>query len=140
MANPPEWIADLVNCVVRQMQPSGLLNPVGCHYHLNEESGEWEVSVFVSDSRIVGGQYDGSQVQPAFFMDLSEVVSFFETVKGVTWQTNYLGDDDEVGNHVSIEGEVLGNRVWLRLLARAPRHVEAGREVSVYSNSIQDLW
>lgn len=140
MATPPEWVADLVNCVVSQMQPSGLLNPVGCHFHLNEESAQWEISVFVSDTRVIGGEFDGARVQPAFFLNLTEVVSFFDTVENVCWQTNHLGEDDEVGNHISIEGEVVGNGVWLRLLARAPKHVQAGREVSVYNNSVEDLW
>lgn len=140
MAYPPEWIANLVNCVLSGIQPAELLSPVGCHYHFNTDTRQWEISVFVSDTRVIGGQYDGAQVRPAFFLDLNEVIQCFDEISSVTWQTAELGDGDELGPHVSLEGEVFRNNVWLRLLARAPRHIEAGREVSVYSNSIADLW
>lgn len=140
MATPPDWIATLVNSVISHIKSADLMPPVGCHYHYDSEAKLWEVTIFPSDTRIVGGQYDGASVGSPFFMDLKNVFDFMENVTAVSFQSTQLGDHDEIGTHVSIEGECEGNEVWLRILARAPRQFQAGREVSVYSNMVEDLW
>ena len=142
MKSPPAWLADLANHVATEMYPIDLLAPLGCHYHLNDEipGGQCEITVFAASTEIVGGEFDGKHQPSKFCLDLRNMLKHFDQIETFHWQTAPVAEDDELGAHVSIEGEYQGQSVWLRVVAEAPKRFSCGRQANVYELKLEDVW
>ncbi len=136
----PHWIDELADDVATRLFSSDPLPPLGCHSFHDEEMEQWEVTLFASRTEIIGGPKDGTLSDATFAVDLRELLPLFTEVDSFYWQTNSLGDEDELGPHTSIEGSYQGHRVWLRILAVAPDRFEPGRYVRVHDLRIEDRW
>lgn len=138
MSQPPDWLQSLVDEASVLIAPVDVLAPLGCHYC--EIDGVWEVTLFVSQTEIMGGPDDGGLRASRFHVDLNRLASIFDEVESTYWQALGLGADDDLGPHVGIEGVYAGHRVWLRIPAIAPRRFPAGRHALVQPETWEELW
>ena len=138
MTAPPEWLHELANAVAAQMLAVDMLAPIGCHFC--EAEGKWEVSVFASNTQIVGGKNDGVLRASRFHVDMQGVTRLFSEIDKLIWQPVTLASDAEHGPHISSEGIFAGHHVALRILARAPRRFDPGRRAIVYEHLWEEIW
>lgn len=139
-SHPPHWLMDFANKVAPHVVPFDVLAPVGCHYHLNSELNQWEVSLFVSATQVVGGRQDGSTLPSRFALDVQRVFMLFDEVNDCYWQALPASPEDDLGAHLSIDGVYKDHLVWLRVLAKAPEEMSPGREARPYVNEFRDQW
>ena len=139
-APPPAWLRWFANDAARAILDTAVHAPIGCHYHYGQESNEWEVTVFVSDTEVVGGPRDGTLVPCRVQLDVSRAIELFDETPKIHWQAGALQDDEDVDQHVSFEGSVRGQLVWLRILAQAPRQAGPGRLLHASTGELEDLW
>jgi hypothetical protein len=138
MAVPPEWLARFADSVASLLHSPDALAPVGCHFCCVDDC--WEVTLFVSRTQIVGGPLDGQETSSRFVVDLEQLLDCFAAVVSFRWQALPMGGHDELGAHVSVHGIVEDEQVRLRLLAKPPKHVPAGRVADAYEGCFHDLW
>lgn len=138
MSQPPEWMQPLADYVAAQFMAADVLAPIGCHFC--EADGLWEITLFSSQTEIVGGSQDGGIRPSRFHLDLKNLVDVFDSVDSMYWQAQGLGYEDQLGPHVGIEGMFEGRRVWLRVLAIPPRQFPPGRQAVVQDRSWRELW
>lgn len=139
-AAPPAWLRWFANDAARAILDTAAHAPIGCHYHFGEERNEWEVTVFVSDTEVVGGPRDGTLVPCRIQLDVSHAIELFDEMPGIHWQAGPIPEEDEVDEHVSFEGCVRGHQVWLRILAQAPRQAGPGRLLHASTGELEELW
>lgn len=118
MSSPPDWLEKLANAVVAQMSLHDPCTPLWCHYHLDEWG--WEITVFPPRREMVGGPYDGQTFSPRFCVDVQALLELFDSVQMVSWQAQRLGNADDVGAHLAVQGMYGGEPIWLRIPASAP--------------------
>lgn len=138
MAEPPAWIVELADAITPHIYGEDCLAPLGCHFHHHQ--GVWEISLFVSSTEIVGGPLDGARQPSRFRADLKGALTVFDYIDRFHWQAQSLGDDDDLGAHVTLEGQFRGHYVWLRLLASAPAQYQPGRFAHVYTDVWEETW
>lgn len=138
MVPPPAWLAALANEISLRILPVDPLAPIGCHYVLVDDC--WEVTLFVSASEVVGGEYDGERFASAFQFDLVGVDTHFDEVTAQGWQPIEFGEGDDVGPHIAIEGIRDGHQVWVRVAAFPPADFEAGRVFNMLKSTVHELW
>lgn len=140
MESPPEWLAEFSTCISASLKAVDLLAPIGCHYFYSTEDELWEVTVFVSSTEVVGGEYDGRKVTSRFFVDVGMAIAVFEEGASVSWQALPMDDeDDEIGPHISIDGVYQAHHIWLRIPSRPPEQFESGRKASPWAG-LHDVW
>lgn len=140
MADPPSWLADLVNNAATHVYAVDILAPLGCHYYHNRARDQWEVTLFASRTVTVGGKRDGRVTPSRFRTDLTGLMEIFGDEALCNWQALSLGPDDDLGPHISIESQFEDHSVWLRILATAPPRYEEGRSVHAYTMKLEDHW
>jgi hypothetical protein len=140
MKSPPDWLVEMANQVAQAIEGFELLAPIGSHVWFNEMLDQWELSVFPSATEVLGGRFDGKRNDSRFSLDIALVLGAFDTVSQVRWQSHRLGEDDELGQHISVEGTVKDNLVWLRVLATPPERFEPGRRYNEADQRLEELW
>lgn len=138
MSNPPDWMRNFADSVASQFHAVDVMPPLGCHIHRSAEA--WEVSLFAAATEILGGPRDGEIRAARFHVDVLAVCRLFDEVTGIAWQTHRLGQFDDLGAHVSIEGTILGEPVWLRIPAVAPKVFEPGRVAQALTQQWEEVW
>jgi len=138
--HPPVWIKHLITHVTCAIVDHECHAPVGCHFYRSPGTAEWEISAFVSSTEVVGGPMDGTEVNPPVQLDISSVIDLFDDRPTIYWQSDPVAADDELAQHVSFQGVINGNRVWLRILRGAPEGTGPGRLVHAGSGRIENLW
>lgn len=134
MSGPDVWLQALTDSVAQSIALIDDFAPFGCHFFFAE--GVWEITLFAESSEVVGGPKDGAIRKSRFGVHITEVLALFEKVKSCTWQAQSMGEDDDLGPHLAIEGIYEGREVWLRVLAEPPAHFpncrvsEAGKLVN----------
>lgn len=137
---PPHWLEQTVNQVTAQFHAVDDLAPIGCHFFHDESLDQWEVTIFVSQTETIGGEYDGKRTSSRFSVDLMSLSALFSEVRQFSWQALSMGDDDDLGPHVTLEGRVQGNDVWLRIVAEPPPQFQVGRIADTSKRRFLDLW
>lgn len=140
MKDVPEWIQELVNRAANVLIGQEALGPIGCHFREGSEHEPWELTVFVSSMEVLGGQMDGVHFPARMFVDLQELFRLFDSVTNFYWQTAPAAADDELGAHISLEGEYMEHWVWLRILSKAPKRFPAGRSLDAFTLQLRDRW
>ncbi len=140
MTHPPIWLAETANRVAAQFHSAEALAPVGCHYFYDEEQSVWEVTIFVSGTETLGGEKDGRRTHSRFSVSIVGVSKLFSEIREFSWQAVSLGEDDDLGPHLSVEGLIGPHPIWLRITARPPEPFEPGRIADVSRRGFQDLW
>lgn len=139
--SPPDWITALASAISEHLVAASIPAPMGAHVRKSEDADDaWEVSLFYGKTEIVGGPKDGKQTDTPFWLDLAGLGRVFDRVDGLTWQAAPLGPNDELGPHVAIAGEYLGNRVTVRILAAAPNQFPPARSADTLRGTFVDLW
>ena len=129
MAEAPQWLTSLVDTVGNCMEvhcASGLLA-----FRWRMENDFWEIAVYSTPGEVVGGADDGAIIVPGFSLNVQELMSAFEEVADLHWQSQSSGPHDNQGPNVSIEGIYRGHEVWLKVLAEAPEDEEPGFKVDL---------
>lgn len=140
MSSPPEWLATLADTAAAEMAAAEAISPIGCHYYFNDATGQWEVTLFASRTEVVGGENDGSVWHTPFSVDLLGLMTIFDEVTNCYWQALPLGEGDDLGPHVAIEGRYADCSVWLRILATSPARFESGRYADMLALRLHDAW
>ncbi|HAH44831.1 hypothetical protein [uncultured Gimesia sp.] len=130
----------MANQVASLMYDVDILAPIGCHFFHNSSRNEWEVTIFASNTEIVGGEWDGVLAPSKFCFNILNLGEIFEEVESIFWQALPVDYDDQLGCHISIEGKYEGERVWVRVLAEAPEEFEAGRRMQAYEFNLKEIW
>jgi hypothetical protein len=138
MASPPIWLQELADGAAGCLTPVDLLSPLGCHF--TQHDLLWEVTLFASATEVVGGHRDGTERSSRFLVDVLALQRLFDEVEEVQWQPQRIGPDDDLGQHLSVVGRRAGEAVWLRVLSRAPRRFESGRQARVYEMLWAEKW
>ncbi len=135
---PPAWLADLSDRVIALTSAAVPLASVGCHFQSVEDV--WEVTLFAGATETVGGSRDGAWSDPPFSVDLVGLPACFDELHQMWWQTQPLGEDDDLGAHLSAEGLVEGHKVWLRIKAHAPDRFGPAHQSVNNNQQMIDLW
>ncbi len=137
--NTPRWIHRFTNLVIRSLHAAESLAPVGCHVHLNAEAErpQWEVTLFIASTEILGGPRDGQVGLSRFMLNLHDLMLVFDSTDSFYWQAQPMAEDDDLGSHIGVEGQFEGQSVWLRMTAEPPVQFQCGREVDL---SLNDGW
>jgi hypothetical protein len=125
MSEPAAWLQTLADSVARAIAFANPGASFGCHFCRAE--GIWEVTLFAEAVEVVGGAKDGSIKKASFGVHITEVLDLFQNVSSCTWQAQSMGDDDDLGPHLAVEGIYKGRNVWLRILAEPPQHFPVRR-------------
>ncbi|HEX6984524.1 MAG TPA: hypothetical protein VF170_04070 [Planctomycetaceae bacterium] len=141
---PPDWLTALAGALAEHFVAAAVPSPMGAHVQratdADAPAGVWEVSLFYGKTEVVGGSQDGRRVDTPFWLDLSGLREVFTRVDGFYWQAAPLGADDDLGPHVAIEGDYLGNAVRVRILAAAPPQFPSARSADTLKGTFFDLW
>ncbi len=137
---PPAWLRWLANDAARGILSDAFQAPIGCHFFHDADRDEWEVTIFVSSTEVVGGPKDGTVLPSQIQLDIVQVMQIFDDVPQIYWQSDAVGPDDELGQHVSFEGSARGHLVWLRILQRPPQWAGPGRLLHAHTGSLENLW
>jgi hypothetical protein len=137
---PPSWLRWFGNDAARAITAEEGQCPVGCHFFHDQENLIWEVSVFVATTEIVGGPMDGTSFTASLRLNISDVISLFDKVSQIFWQSDAVADDDELAQHVSFEGTARGHKIWLRVLNESPQGTGPGRLLHSQSGELETLW
>lgn len=138
MAEPPLWLTAFADVIAGYITPVEPLAPMGCHYHLNE--GVWELSVFVGDTELVGGDRDGERIPARFLVDVLPLLSQFREIFDFTWQPDRFSEEDELGCHLAIIGIHDEQLVCVRVLSRSPERFPPGRRANIYGGVLEEMW
>ena len=136
---PPTWLNELANEVASHLYAVDLLSPLGCHVYRNQALDQWELTLFASRTRVVGGQYDGREIVSEFSADIAGIVRLFDNVSELHWHA-LAGATDELGTHISLEGHLNRKNVWLRITAEPPVRFEPGRTAHAYNLRLEEHW
>ena len=138
MTAPLNWMSVFIDQVSASIQPHDDLAPLGCHFQ--QFNRVWEITLFASRTELIGGPHDGKLKNSHFSVDVKRLLDAFSVVETIAWQAHRMGQDDELGPHLAVEGTVLDKTVWLRVTSSAPRRFGPGRHYFVDNNSVKDLW
>ena len=138
MNPPPEWAASLGDLLAEHFSTYEALSPLGCH--ICEADGVWEMTLFASRTEFQGGAQDGRQRAARFHLDLSGLLQHFDAIESAYWQALKLGEDDDLGPHIGIEGLYQGHRIWLRIPSQAPKQFPIGQRLLTNQQRLEDLW
>ncbi|MBL8816832.1 MAG: hypothetical protein JNL58_12430 [Planctomyces sp.] len=137
---PPSWLRWFINDASRGFVDHESLAPIGCHFYFDDALDVWEVSLFVSNTELVGGPADGRRIPTGTQVDINLVKAAFDSEPTSYWQAEAIAEDDDLGNHLSFEGIARGHQVWLRILAKPPVWAGPGRVMHTTHGVIEDLW
>jgi len=129
MAEAPQWLTSLVDTAGNCMEAHSASGPLA--FRWRKENDFWEIAVYSTSGEVVGGADDGAIIVPGFSLDVQGLMSAFEKVVDLHWQSQSSGPHDNQGPHVSIEGIYQGHEVWLQVLAEAPEDEEPGFKVDL---------
>lgn len=138
MSKQPTWLKEFANRACACLHALEEMPPIGCHVAVEEAT--WEVSLFVSSTEIVGGRHDGERLACLFVVDLAALFQLFDMVESASWQPHPFNEQDELRNHVSVEGYVEGHHVGLRILADLPDRFAPGRYLNLHDQNFLDTW
>ena len=129
MSQPSDWLDALVDAAVGCMEAHSETGPVGVQ-HL-QEGDLTTVHLYPTPVEIVGGEEDGVLVVSGFTLDIKALMSIFEEVIEINWESRNFYPPDPAGANVAIEAVYQGHLVWIRILAEPPDDEEPGMKLDV---------
>lgn len=125
MSEPAAWLQVFADSVARAIAFANSSASFGCHFCHAE--GVWEITLFAEATEVVGGPKDGSIKTTCFGVQITEVLDLFQNITSCSWQAQSMGEGDDLGPHLAVEGIYKGRNVWLRVLAEPPEHFPVRR-------------
>jgi hypothetical protein len=128
MADLPNWLEPLVEAVTSGITVHGPEGQLGLRYRRVE--GVWDVLIYSLPVEMVGGAHDGGLASVGFSLDLRGLLAALTRVDALGWDAHgTCPENSEEGPCVSVEGEISGRKVWVRVLAYAPADVRPAAKV-----------
>lgn len=128
-SQPEAWLEDLIAGIGNCIEAHTLMGPFAWRYW--PEDDFHHLLFYPTTVRLVGGKQDREEVLPGFSLDIDSLLSLFQSIEAVTWNSQGMGPYDDEGPRVSVEGIYQGHDVWLRVLAEPPEDEEPGMELDV---------
>lgn len=135
---PPQWLSQFSENICTALYAVERMPPIGCH--VAQVRDVWEVSLFVSETEIVGGRFDGERISCLFLVDILELLHQFDVVESASWQPHQINEHDELRGHISVTGYHQGHHVWLRILSETPERFGPGQVANLRQQRILDTW
>ena len=129
MAHPADWLEALVEAAASCMQAHSATGPVG--YRYSQEDDLTEVIVYPTPVELIGGEEDGALVTSGFTLDIQSLLSAFEQVTAIHWESRAFYPSDPTGAKVAIDAFYQGHSVWLQILAEPPDDEQPGMKLDV---------
>jgi len=126
---PEAWLEDLIDLVGNCIEAHSLAGPAAWRYWMEDDLNH--LIFYPTTVKLIGGEWDGEEVLPGFSLDVQTLLSAFQEVEAVYWNSQGMGPYDDEGPRISIEGIYQGHDVWLRILAEPPEDEEPGMELDV---------
>jgi len=120
----PGWIRQLVESVSKVTMAISDETELGCHVYRNQsgEIDEWEITLF-GDPSTLGGRLASYAIDPVLSVDALALAMIFDTILSCRWQSGKINSQDDLGPHLSVEGILNGESVWLRIVGKKPRGI-----------------
>ena len=83
---------------------------------------------------------DGTKLVYEIQLNIGDLMDLFDVPPGVYWQSAAVADDDDLAQHISLEGTARGHKVWLRILKESPEGTGPGRLLHARSGELETLW
>lgn len=117
----PGWIHQLVESVTEVTTAISDKAELGCHVFRNESGDchEWEITLY-GEPDSMGGRLASYASAPVLSVDALAVAMIFDTILSCRWQTGQVNSQDDLGPHLSVEGILNGEAVWLRIVGQKP--------------------
>ena len=137
---PPEWLKELVDHVMQNIEPISLMGHLGYRWlppdHDVNVLGKWIIGVYPCPNEVRGGSSDGAIVHPGFKIKIQSVLSRFSDVKDMVWiqPTAYTGGLE--GPQLRIEGKCGEHDVRFQLFAASP----SGEDASLVIDHASGSW
>lgn len=124
MTSNPEWIRHLVESVSEATMSISEETELGCHVYRNRSNDidEWEITLYGEPSSL-GGRLASYSVNPVLSVDALAVAMIFDTIQSCRWQSGAVNSNDDLGTHLSVEGILNGEAVWLRIIGQKPETI-----------------
>lgn len=129
MSQPSDWLDELIDAAVGCMEAHSATGPVGVQYLQEEDLTT--VLLYPTPVELVGGEEDGSLVISGFTLDIQALMSIFEEVIEINWESQAFYPPDPAGANVAIEAVYQGHSVWLQILAAPPDDEQPGMKLDV---------
>ena len=140
MESHPAWIQSLADQITPGITPLGIPSPIGCHTFFDDTNDVWEISLFTSETEILGGEKDGIKFHSNFVLNINSLLHVFDEIENIEWQALTTGEEDQLGSHLSVEGTFQTHSVWLRILSNPPEACDVGQIYDHQSQKLLELW
>ncbi len=123
----PEWVSAFVDQVADLFVPLDKDGRVGYECKMNDRG--WKIKMFLGMTEIIGGQHDGSSHPANFEFDVSQLISIFDKIDIMKWETYPDSTDpNHYQNHslVIVEGMLEEHFVQLELHSVPPGDIGPG--------------
>lgn len=124
MTTTPEWIRQLVESVSNVTVAISDETELGCHVYRNQSGAvdEWEITLF-GEPNSLGGRLASYSANPVLSVDTLALAMIFDTILSCRWQSGKINHQDDLGPHLSVEGILHGEAVWLRIAGQKPEAI-----------------
>ena len=129
MSHSSDWLEALVDAAIGCMEAHSATGPVG--YRYRQEDALTTVFVYPTPVELVGGEEDGGLVISGFTLDIQALMSLFEQVIEIHWESQAFYPADLTGANVAIEAVYQGHSVWMTILAAPPDDEQPGMKLDV---------
>lgn len=129
MSHPADWLETLVDATVGCMAAHSATGPVGYRHH--QEDDLTTVILYPTPVELVGSEEDGVRVVSGFTLDILALMSIFEEVFEIHWESQAFYPSDPTGANVAIDAVYQGHSVWINILAEPPDDEQPGMKLEV---------
>ncbi len=119
MTQIPKWLESLIDVIAECMDHHDQIGPLGYLYNIDADL--WEILVYPCSIEPADEARKNTLTTPRFSLDLELLQSSFEQLDALFWVAHDLGPYDAFGPHIVLEGTYRGNKVYLQILANAPK-------------------
>ena len=119
----------MVDAAVGCMEAHNVTGPLAYRHH--QEDDLTTVLLYPTPVELVGGEEDGVRVVSGFTLDILALMSIFEEINEINWESSAFYPSDPTDAKVAIEAIYQGHLVWLQILAEPPDNEQPGMKLDV---------
>jgi len=134
----PQWVTRLIDTLSEFFEPIEGVARVGFDCRLNED--QWEISLYLGRTEVVGGPQDGCSEPVDFSIDLRGVTQVLENYEILEWTVIHTRNEEGVNlphSLLRIETTWEGNPITILLVSHAPH--EAGPAIRRFVDGTCEL-
>ena len=129
MSHPSDWLETMVDAAVGCMEAHSATGSFGHRY--SQENDPTTVLLYPTPVELVGGEEDGVRVVSGFTLDIQTLISVFEEVIEIQWESRAFYPSNPSGAKVAITAFYQGHLVWMNILAEPPDDEQLGMTLDV---------